>query len=60
MAAKNPHQRPAPIEKRKKNRRVLVDRREEVRFEPLKKIAAKISGGDHLIETYGNLLINEL
>ena len=36
MAAKNPHQRPAPIEKRKKNRRVLVDRREEVRFEPLK------------------------
>jgi hypothetical protein len=30
-----PPQRPAPMEKRKKNRRLLVDQREEVRFEPL-------------------------
>ncbi|MBT7375136.1 MAG: hypothetical protein HN817_04320 [Porticoccaceae bacterium] len=35
MVSNPPPQRPAPMEKRKKNRRLLVDQREEVRFEPL-------------------------
>ncbi|MDA8885266.1 hypothetical protein OAU08_00200 [Porticoccaceae bacterium] len=36
--------RPSPIEKRHKNRRVIPDRREEVRFEPLKEDRRQNSG----------------
>lgn len=36
--------RPTPIEKRRKNRRVIPDRREEVRFEPLKQDRRQNSG----------------
>ncbi|MDG1163908.1 MAG: hypothetical protein P8N61_00895 [Porticoccaceae bacterium] len=35
MGSQKKTKRPSPIEKRMKNRRVIVDRREEVRFEPL-------------------------
>jgi hypothetical protein len=44
MESRKNTKRPSPIEKRHKNRRVIPDRREEVRFEPLKEDRRQNSG----------------